>query len=102
MTPRPNLTPEEIRDSGLLQEVNRRLLHPRGLAMFVVLPDSDDEEITSTLGIMVDDDVEGWTFGGPEWEADAATKARRFDELLMPEREGALGFVEQPLPEPGS
>lgn len=92
----PKMTPEEIRDSGVLQEINRRLLHPRGLAMYVVV---DADEGDQLVGIFTDDDPEGWTFGGEDWEREARSKADRFDALLKPERSTALGFVEQPLPE---
>jgi hypothetical protein len=91
----PQLTPEEIRDSGILQEINRRLLHPRGLAMFVTI-DADEGE--QRVGIFTDDDPEGWGFGGDDWESEARGKAARFDALLKPDRESALGYVEQPLP----
>lgn len=98
MSALPNLTLEEIRDSGILQEINRLLLHPRGLAMFVVLDAEDGER---RLGIYADDDPEGWTFvwGEGDGESGAVAKAESFDALLKPDREVALGFVVQPLPE---
>lgn len=86
-----NIDPTEARDSGVIQEVNRRLLHPRGLALWV---DPD----TGAMGIYTDDDPGGWQFGGEHWESEGATKAERFDALICPAREPALGYIVQPLP----
>lgn len=38
------LTPAEFRDEGYLQEINRRLLHPLGLALEVFVDDRDEIE----------------------------------------------------------
>lgn len=91
----PNLTAQEIRDTGILQEINRQLLHPRGLAMFVTL---DPDEGEPTMGVMIDEDPEGWYFEWDERKDEARIKAERFDNLLKSGREDALGYVVQPLP----
>jgi hypothetical protein len=46
------LTTEEARDLGVVLEVNRQLLHPRGLALEVLVTRSaTDEEATVTLSL---------------------------------------------------
>jgi hypothetical protein len=51
----PTMDGNEFRDLGFLQEVNRIVLHPCGLALAV---DPDD----GTLSVLVDADPEGWMF----------------------------------------
>lgn len=91
----PRLSPAELRESGILQELNRRLLHPRGLAMFVSM---DDDGELREIGIVRDEDPEGWTFRGPEYEEGAAERAAEFAGLLLEGRRSALGYVIQPIP----
>lgn len=58
----------EFRDSGLLQEVNRRFFHPIGLALSVVVPTADDSDEVKAQGVrlagIIDarDDPEGYYF----------------------------------------
>lgn len=86
----------EFRREGYLQEVNRRFLHPLGLALEVVVNDDG----TETLGGVWDyrDDAEGIYYAG-EYGDNLAEKAECIDRLWS-EREAvrleALGYVVQP------
>jgi hypothetical protein len=55
---------KEFREFGWVQEINRLMLHPAGLALEVNVA----EDGTETLGGVWDyrDDPEGMAFGGPE------------------------------------
>lgn len=85
----------EFRAEGYLQEVNRRFLHPLGLALEVVR--QDDGSVT--FGGVWDyrDDPEGMAFG--EHQA-LAEKAERIDvlwEARRGAREAGLGYMVQPV-----
>lgn len=84
----------ELQDSGLLQEINRRLLHPLGLAMYV----ERDGQGRVTWGGVYDwsDDPEGVRFGD---DVALAPAAEAFDALWAKRtrpRKAALGYVVQP------
>lgn len=86
----------EFRDFGYLHEVNRRVLHPLGLALAVSLREDGSGYL---LGVYdARDDLEGFYF---DEEALDPEKARRVaDELARraPERISAVGYVVQPVP----
>jgi hypothetical protein len=95
----------EFVEEGYLQEVNRRFLHPLGLALEVriaVNPDAGDErtEVEYELGGIWDgrDDPEGTIFasGG---DAEKAGRVARAELRAHRQREDALGWVVQPLGE---
>lgn len=76
------LTPQELRDGGYLQEVNRRFFHPLGLALAV---DPDQELGTDgkfTVAVWDSrDDPEGWFFAPSELDdAVGRGKAQKIDE----------------------
>ena len=84
---------KEFRERGYLQEVNRRLLHPLGLALEVV----QDEDGTEHLSGVWDyrDDPEGIYFSDA---TDLEPKARSVTAELdarSPARQAALGYVIQ-------
>ena len=84
------MTAQQMIDSGILQEVNRRFFHPLGLAMYV------SEE---GMGVFIDDDPEGCQFGG-ELLKNAYAKARSVQDEIdrrRPVREAALGYWVQPV-----
>lgn len=86
----------EFREAGYLQEVNRRLLHPLGLALEVVI----EEDGTERLGGVLDyrDDPEGIRYGGT-YLASLKEKADNVDRLWSERkdaREGELGYMVQP------
>jgi hypothetical protein len=88
------MTPKEFREQGYLQELNRLLLHPMGLALEVVInPDG-----TEAFGGVWDcrDDPEGIVYS-PDLIDDA--KARRIYEETRTKQEERLkrfGYIIQP------
>lgn len=87
----------EFRSMGYLQELNRRFLHPLGLALEVVV----DEDGTEHLGGVWDsrDDPEGITYGD-EHHAPTLLAAETIDAILdlrAPARRQGLGYVIQPV-----
>lgn len=86
---------KEFREFGYLQELNRAFLHPKGLALEVVI---DEETGEVSLGGIWDyrDDSEGIIFeDGPD--ADKAIRVMQDLAKRKPIREEALGFWIQPL-----
>jgi hypothetical protein len=86
----------EFRAQGWLQEINRRLLHPAGLALEIVI----DDDGTERLGGVWDyrDDPEGIYFD--DLTAADVARAAAIDATIAaraPAREAALGYVVQPL-----
>lgn len=97
------LNAKEFRDLGYLQEVNRRVLHPLGLAMFV---ETDGDGNVVRIGGVSDhrDDPEGvyygfedGTVGHRKMVEQAQRVAAEWDERA-PRRETLLGFMTQPVP----
>ena len=89
------ITVAEFYELGLLSEINRRILHPIGLAMSVRKVDG---EATEFGAIYVDSDPEGWIYGEPMADVVAAAeKVAAREAEWHPRREAALGFVIQPV-----
>lgn len=95
----PTISVKEFRELGLVQEMNRRFLHPLGLAMEVTIDDKTGEE---TIVRFWDnrEDPEGWNYGPDTIDTNKARtifdeEARRLDH-----RERTLGYGIQPLPAP--
>lgn len=96
---------KEFRESGLLQEINRRFLHPMGLALAARA--STDEEgnylkLDETLGPIMDarDDPEGFKFSNDNPpEPDKTEKVDAMFEAKRAYREETLGYHVQPVPE---
>jgi len=90
----------EFIEEGYLQELNRRFLHPLGLAL-TVAADADDEtgEITSPWRISgvqdVRDDPEGMIFD--PLDPAKTHNIERLEEERRTPRVDALGFWIQPL-----
>lgn len=89
----------EFRKLGLVQEINRKILHPLGLALEVTI---DDETGAERISGVWDcrDDPKGVIFGN--LDEDDARRAYRLkaEEIKRGQaRRAALGFVVQPLPE---
>lgn len=82
----------DARDLGVIQEVNRQLLHMRGMALWV-------DPQTGAMGIFVDDDPDGWNYAGEAWENESRGKAEAFDALIKTDRPIMLGYEVQPLPD---
>ena len=86
----------EFRRIGLLQEINRLILHPLGLAMFVDVGDDGAE----TLGGVFDErgDAEGWYFNVlTESDIERGCKLHALRVEREPARIAALGYVIQSL-----
>lgn len=88
-----------LSQSGLLGDINRRVLHPLGLALCY---EDDGTKAPPTIGL-VDiraNDPEGFTFDDESLE-DIRTKLESFMEeegrARFEARKAALGFIEQPL-----
>lgn len=101
MTPPPvkHIDIKEFRELGLVAEINRRCLHPLGLALEVEV-DGDGNE---SLGGVWDyrEDAEGiYYYGDAEYMAGIAAKAARVEQMWA-EREAArveaLGYMVQPI-----
>jgi hypothetical protein len=84
---------DEFRREGYLQELNRRFLHPLGLALEVVLEDDGSERLGGVWDYR--DDAEGIFYDG----FDLVENATHIDELMAarePVRRKALGYFVQP------
>ncbi len=87
---------KEFRELGFIQEINRRLLHPCGLALEVII---DTDTGDTVLGGVWDyrDDLEGMCYGEGVMSAD---KVASVDELFYSkaqQRRDALGYHIQPV-----
>lgn len=95
ITHRPLADPAELSELGILQEVNRRILHPLGLALGYT-PGS------RTLVVFDGrDDPGGVNFQG----MDLAPRRDRFEALWAeraPAREAATGYIVQPTEADGT
>ena len=89
------MTVKDFVDRGYLQEVNRRVLHPLGLALEV----TEETDGTCTLTGVWDcqDDPEGIAFG--EVDPVKAASVIAEEESRRPARETALGYWIQPVSE---
>lgn len=54
------INPKEFRESGYLQEVNRRFLHPLGLALVIKITENDEESFAGIIDCR--EDEEGFLF----------------------------------------
>ena len=91
------IDPQELLDSGIVQELNRQFLHPLGYRLEVCFDDVAGRQ--PWLRITGDDDPEGHAFETLATE-EAAAKAAIVAGLLMERagvREAALGWVIQPI-----
>jgi hypothetical protein len=89
---------KQFRKLGFVQELNRRILHPCGLALEVIVDTDTGEE---TLGGVWDfrDDPEGMYYGD---EALSRAKAQSVTDLFnskLAHRREAFGHIIQPVPE---
>ena len=99
---------KEFREKGYLQELNRRFLHPLGLAMEVIINKESGEE---SLGGVWDyrEDTEGIYYAFNEKKFTNAerlkTTQQKFDSIeseLAKRSEGrikSLGFLYEPIPD---
>jgi hypothetical protein len=85
---------KDFREIGYLQELNRRFLHPLGLALEVVVDNETGEE---TLGGIWDyrDDPEGMIFD--EIDEVKAADIQRLWDIKGEIRQAKFGWVIQPI-----
>lgn len=87
------MSPAEFRELGYLQELNRRFLHPLGLALEVEIIDGEER-----FGAAWDyrDDPEGMAFAPGVIDAKKAQRIERERSKLAVTRHDLLGFEVQP------
>lgn len=88
------MDPQEFIDGGYLQEVNRRFLHPLGLALEATAADGN-EFITRVWDYR--SDPEGVNFGGELPDPKKTTKIDAEWRERSATREKTLGYVVQPV-----
>lgn len=86
---------KEFRELGFVQEINRRFLHPCGLALEVTRDTETGEEHISGVWDFRDD-PEGLYFEVGELEAEKTQTVQRLLNEKAAARLEALGFVVQP------
>jgi hypothetical protein len=85
------MTAEEFFTSGLLQEVNRQFLHPRGLSLGIIVDENKDYKFTGVWDAR--DDPEGFFF----YQAPDPAKCKAVEDMLKTEaRQKTFGWVIQP------
>ena len=87
---------KEFVDLGLLHEINRRMLHPLGLALEVV----EEADGSCTFSGVQDfrDDPEGMVFAEDTLSPEKAARVAMEEALRLEARHRALGFWVQPVP----
>ena len=93
------MTLKKFVELGLLQEVNRQMLHPMGLALGIIQHENGDVEFDCVWDYS--DDPEGMIFSdevvnGGEFESKAQSAKEMF-EAKRNTREKNLGFHIQPV-----
>lgn len=98
------MTPISLRsltDNGLLFEINRRVLHPLGLALAVQWDGETSEGEPDRVVLLHDGDPEGSIFEAKTFE-DGVAKYRAYLDRSgghkLAGRQAILGFVEQESP----
>jgi hypothetical protein len=86
---------EEFRRLGYLQEVNRRLLHPLGLALEVTRSPDGFETLSGIWDYR--HDPEGMIFADGELDGDKAAYVENELRGRAHTRTGRLGYVVQPV-----
>jgi hypothetical protein len=95
------MTPREFQEQGYLQELNRKFLHPLGLALAISV--DNDDPTKDCFGPVLDnrDDEEGWIFGDrPELRNIRRARADHVQEqwdARKLSREDSLGFMIEPV-----
>lgn len=89
---------EELYNTGLLFEINRRVLHPLGLAMSVQVEDDGMVDIAPLVRTSDPEGIHYW----PETLEEGFKKYQTFMKAggleRMRRREAALGYIEQEIP----
>jgi hypothetical protein len=88
---------KEFREAGYLQELNRRFLHPLGLALEVVMQANNQEYFGRIWDCR--DDPEGWLFDDGLIDREKGDRIEKERLARYGARVEKLGFYVQPLPE---
>jgi len=86
---------KEFRAQGYLQEVNRRFLHPLGLALEVIIDDDGSEKLGGVWDYR--DDPEGMAYGEGIIDPEKAARVASEMSNRRGSRIGSLGYWIQPL-----
>lgn len=84
---------KEFREVGYLQELNRRFLHPLGLALEVVVDDDGSERLGGIWDYR--DDPEGIVYGEGMIESAKVERIRDLEAKHHATRLAAVGYIEQ-------
>lgn len=93
----------EFIDLGLLQEINRRLLHPMGFALSVMKRDLGGPQKWEFCEVWdCREDPEGLTYAPSVLDNDEAREKKAMVDSLLKSKQAVrrarLGFVVQPIP----
>ena len=88
------LDPSAFMQEGYLQELNRRFLHPLGLALAVSIDDDGTVQLDSILDFRFD--PEGCVFGPGVIDPGKADRIEGLERDRKQAREAALGYWVQP------
>lgn len=94
---------QEFREKGYLQEVNRRFLHPLGLALEIIIEKDGEEKLGGVWDIR--DDPEGmmFDFENGNYDLEDLRKKQKFVQKEFnnrrSEREKLFGSLVEPIPE---
>lgn len=97
MTDIKRMSVKEFRELGYLQELNRRFLHPLGLALEVVIGEENSEQFGGVWDSR--DDPEGLIYAPGMINAKTAKRIDGEFERRANPRMAALGYVRQPADE---
>lgn len=89
------MTPADFRDLGYLQEVNRRFLHPLGLALEVVMDDEGNERFGEVWDYRFD--PEGILFAPGAIDEEKAARIHHEGEAKYRVRHERYGWYTQPF-----
>jgi len=92
------LSVKELRESGLLHEINRTFLHPLGLALQTEFSDNP----ATKAKLKIQDwrkDPEGVRFSESALSSKKAAAFRKFSKERTAIREAQLGYICQPIEE---
>lgn len=96
VTPPKKMSVKEFREQGYLQELNRRFLHPLGLALEVALHEDGIERFGEVWDNR--EDPEGMIYGPGMIDAEKANRIDEEAKRKIVNRSFTLGFVIQPPP----
>jgi hypothetical protein len=85
---------KEFRELGYLQELNRKFLHPHGLALCIQVESDGAERLLGVVDYR--EDLEGMYFEENTLEASKTLRVKELEDARRGPREAALGYWVQP------